>query len=114
MNFILVSKHITYIALQALYLALVNNVDYQTEFGCKDELKVFHEFMKNNGGLMNRAVTINKKSIKTSWMPLSYFEPELRKKLIKLVRESSRLYKNQKQHKFFNCFSVLIMAKTLT
>jgi hypothetical protein len=73
------------VLLQALYLAFVNNVDYETEFDCHDELKTFLDFMKSEGGQLNRSVTISKKSIKTSWMPLNFFEPKLRKKLIKLV-----------------------------
>ena len=70
---------------QALYVALVNNVDYSLEFGCQEELKIFHDFIKSKGGILNKSVTINRKSIKTSWIPVQFFEPEFRKKLIKMV-----------------------------
>ena len=72
--------------LKALYIAFLNTVDYNQEFGCQDDLKVFLEFIKSKEGLMNKTVTINRKSLKASWIPLLYFEPIIRKKLIKLVR----------------------------
>lgn len=70
--------------MQAIYLALLNNVDYETEFNCQDDLATFTEFIKSIG-LVNKTVTINKKSIKSAWVPVSYFKPEIRKKFIKLV-----------------------------
>ena len=74
------------IIFQALYLALGNTVDFIQEFKCQDELKSFYELIKSNGGTINKSVTINRKSLKTSMIPLQYFEPDLRKKMIKLVR----------------------------
>ena len=80
---------------QALYLALVNSVDFVNEFNCMDELKTFYELIKANGGLLNRSVTINKKSMKTTWIALQYFQSDTRKKIIKLVRtDFSQLWDN--------------------
>ena len=52
-----------------------------------DDVKAFYEFIKSNGGHLNRSVTINKKSMKTSWIPLHHFQSELKRKIIKLVRD---------------------------
>ena len=64
----------------------MNSIDFTQEFNCQDELKTFSELIKANGGTINKSVTINRKSLKTSMIPLQYFEPDLRKKMIKLVR----------------------------
>ena len=64
----------------------MNSIDFTQEFNCQDELKTFSELIKAIGGTINQTVTINRKSLKTSMIPLQYFEPDLRKKMIKLVR----------------------------
>ena len=64
----------------------MNTVDYETEFGCQDELKTFADFLRSEGAILNKTVTISKKSMKSSWIPLTFFDSGERKKIIKLVR----------------------------
>ena len=71
---------------QELYLAFVNNVEYRQEFNTDEELDVFKEFIRSKDGILNKSITVNKKSLKSSWIPLNYFLLDIRKKIMKLVR----------------------------
>ena len=54
----------------------LKSCDTQTD-AVEPDSYTFSELIKTNGGTLNKSVTINRKSLKTSMIPLQYFEPDL-------------------------------------
>ena len=74
-----------------MQLAFVRTIDYREHFGLKDDVTSFTQFIKSNGGLLDRRVNtklLGKKTHYASSIPMMFFELEVRIRLIKLVRVS--------------------------
>ena len=73
---------------QVLYVAFLCDVDYKDDFKCNDDLSIFTNMFKSNGGSIDTRVNVEYKGSSLHYamtIPITFFEEDLRKRLVHTV-----------------------------
>jgi hypothetical protein len=70
-------------------LILSNNTKYIQKYGTADELELFRNYIKDEGGDKNASIKVNGVNAKGCKLSLSYFTAEIRKRIVLSVSNNN-------------------------